>query len=351
MERRGEKLSRNDISWSTGLSNPTVSTVLAEFQELSLVEEVGQSTTRGGRPAQLVRFNPRASCVMSVDLSGSRCHALLVDLSGEVLEREDGPERGGMGNGELFDWLQKLHANWSSFTRLGRAAVAIPGVVEHDSGSVHYAPALGWHNYPLAARLEQKLGLQVTLENDVNALALGEMRFGGASGNNVVFLSITSGVGMGLVLNGSIFRGSHYAAGEVGYSRLESTGRQERPTFGEPGPLESQLLSQSGHFLRDGVVQLGTPEAAPAFDRFTRDLGIIVQNALCLINPDRLVIAWPADREQKLLAAFRQDLTTPMPVEIQAARLGRDAAALGVAAIALDGLEAAFCRLQDVAVA
>ena len=344
LERASEKLSRNDITWATGLSNPTVSTVLQEFVDLGLVEEVGQSSARGGRPAQLVSFDPQARCVLSVEIGVGAVRALLVDLTGTVLERASGPVIAENQSDELFAWLGGLHTNWSQDHSLGRIAVALPGVVEHHSGTVHLAPALGWHNYPLAQRLESQLGLPVTLENDVNALAMGELRYGGlAADSNVLFLTITNGVGMGIVLNGAVYRGSHFAAGEVGYSHLPGLEPQSHPIFGESGPLEAHLLELSSRFVVGGRLDLSADGAGPAFRRFTRDLGIIVQNAACLLNPDRLTVAWPLDEDGLLLGELQENLSTPMPLEITAAQLGRDASALGVAAMALDELVAAFC--------
>ena len=348
LERRGERLSRNDISQATGLSNPTVSTVLQEFLALSLVDEMGHSAARGGRPAQLVSLNPRASCVMAVDLADDGARALLVDLTGAVLERETGPKFGQGDTDDLFGWLSMLYSRWTAGSRIGRLAVALPGVVEHSSGTVHLAPALGWNNFPLAERLEQKLGLPVTLENDVNALAMGELRFGGFEPfENALFLSVTRGVGMGLVLDGRVFRGSHFAAGEVGYSRLPGITGAAEPVLGESGPLESHLLSLSGSFLEQDRLDLGRPGAEEAFGAFADHLATIVQNAVCLLNPDRLAVAWPADREERLLQALRSRLSPPMPLQISATRLGRDASGLGVAAIALDELAEVFCSLSE----
>ena len=344
LERSREKLSRNDITWATGLSNPTVSTVLQEFVDLGLVEEVGQSSARGGRPAQLVSFNAGARCVLSIEVGSGAARALLVDLTGAVLERASGPVISEGDSEKLFDWLGGLHEAWSRDNRMGRIAVALPGVVEHNSGTVHLAPALGWHNYPLAQRLESLLGLPVTLENDVNALAMGELRYGGlAPDSNALFLAVTNGVGMGIVLNGSVYRGSHFAAGEVGYSHLPGLEPQSHPIFGESGPLEAHLLELSSRFVVDGRLDLGAEGARPAFREFTRDLATIVQNAACLLNPDRLTVAWPLDHEGLLLSELQASLSTPMPLEITAAQLGRDASTLGVAAMALDELVASFC--------
>lgn len=347
LERPGERLSRNDISWATGLSNPTVSTVLQEFASLSLIDEVGHSSARGGRPAQLVSFNPSASCVLSIDLAVRGARALLVDLAGTVLERQEGPAFGEGQTEELFEWLADLHSRWSASRRLGRVAVSLPGVIEHNSGTVHLAPALGWHNYPLAERLSRHLGLPVTLENDVNALALGELRYGDVDPQiNAMFLSITSGVGMGLVLEGRIYRGSHYAAGEVGYSVLPGLGPANGAVLGESGPLEAHLMRLAGSFVRDDRLDLTAPEARESFDAFARDLGTIVQNAACLLNPDRLTVAWQSDSEGELVRELQANLSTPLPLEITAARLNGDSSALGVAAIAIDELALAFCSLS-----
>jgi|SRR5690625_533996 len=344
LERSGERLSRNDISWATGLSNPTVSTVLQEFSGLSLVTEEGHSSARGGRPAKLVRFNPQASCVFTIDLAEHGTRALLVDLTGNVLERRDGPVFGEHDTEKLFSWLAELHVLWSARFEIGRVAVSLPGVVEHGRGMVFFAPALGWHNYPLADRLQHRLGLPVTLENDVNALALGEMRFGGfMTGSSALFLTITSGVGMGIVLNGQLFRGSHHAAGEVGYGWLPGKTRSGDSRIGESGPLELHLLSLVRRFSDGRQLDLDTEEARGAFSEFSSDLAVMVHNAVCLLDPDRLVVAWPADRDGRLVQELTRLLEVPMPLEITSARLGRDGPALGVAAIALDELVGVFC--------
>jgi len=344
LERSGERLSRNDISWSTGLSNPTVSTVLQEFSDLRLVTEVGHSSARGGRPAQLVRFNPQARSVFSVDLAEHGTRALLVDLGGTVLEREDGPVFGEDDTEDLFAWLAALHGRWAQQHEIGRVAVSLPGVVEHGRGMVFLAPALGWHNYPLADRLERQLGLPVTLENDVNALALGEMRFGGFEAEtSALFLTITTGVGMGMVLDGKVFRGSHHAAGEVGYGYLPGKTPPGEAKMGKSGPLERHLLTLVRRFSDGRRLTLESADAREAFEEFSQDVAVLVQNAACLLDPGCLVIAWLADRDSLLVSELRGLLDVPTPLEIRAATLGRDGPALGVAALALDELVGFFC--------
>jgi predicted NBD/HSP70 family sugar kinase len=347
LERNGSKLSRNDISQETGLSHPTISTILQEFTALDLVGEVGQSMARGGRPAQLVTFNALARCVISVDLSAASYSAALIDLTGAILDRVSGPRRQPGSDEELFRWLDQVKAGYSREQEIGMLAVALPGVVEPAAGTVHFAPALGWHDYPLAAVLKSRLGLEVLLENDVNALATGELQSAERQeGTNAIFLSITSGIGMGVVIDGQIYRGSNSAAGEIGYGTLGHIAGQPNPTFGQPGPVEAHLQQLSSSFMSDGEITLDSPAARTAFERFSADLAVILQNAICLLNPERLVISWPDDPRRLLAESLRDTLSTPMPIEVVSAAPGTGGTLLGVARLALDALEERFFSLK-----
>lgn len=347
LERDGEQLSRNDLCRATGLSHPTVRTILQEFGELGLCQEVGHSTARGGRPAQLVAFRPDAVSVLSVDLSERTYRAALIDLTGRVLERSEGPPRRAGASEELFGWLEGTLQQWERDRVIGRLAVALPGVVVQESGSVHYAPALGWHDYPLATVLRERLGIEVTLENDVNALARAELYFGFSSPwTNALFLTLTSGVGMGIAIGGRIYRGSHSAAGEIGYGAIGSVSAAPDPSLDAPGRLEAHLQKLMETFMPTGVLDLGTEPAREAFERFVTDLAIVVQNAVCLLDPEYLVVSWPADPQQLLVSALREELSAPVPLEVVPVALGRDATLLGVAHMALTELEDQFCVLD-----
>lgn len=343
-----QKLSRAELSQMTNLSVPTVSTILHEFGRLRLTEGVGQDSTRGGRPAQLCRFNPDAYSILSVDLSQPYYQAARVDLLGRPRQHFFGPEHPLGDDHELFAWLGQLNAELSQHHRVAQLAVAVPGVVEATTGHIHLAPALGWHDYPLAAQLEKQLGCGVTLENDVNALAIAELYSGdGNEHSNVVYLSITSGIGLCLVINGQVYRGSTSAAGEVGYSTLGHIGGPKVPAaLGHPGPLETHLLGLSQTFCTDQGLELGSAAARDAFEHFCNDLTVILQNALCLLNPERLVISWPSDTGGLLCRHLETHLNLPVPVQVVPASLSADGALVGVAKLALDVLEGRLCSTQ-----
>lgn len=341
------KLSRTDISRATDLSIPTVTTIIHEFIQLGLVDEVGQSTPRGGRPAQLISFNPQAYTVLSVDLAQQHYQAAIIDLLGNPVRRFTGPRRRRNGEQELISWLADLHAQHSASYRIQQTGVSVPGVVDPDTGNVHLASALGWDNFPLAQHLEQTFGHRVILENDVNALAIGELHYGqGSDCTNVAYLSVTDGIGFAIVINRQIYRGSHSAAGEIGYSTLKDISPQPSPVFGQPGPLENHLFQLEEAFLTDAGIDLTSPHARNAFTHFCDDLTMILQNALCLLNPERLVVSWPRDTQHLLCQHLQTSLRTPAPVNVVSAALEAEGALLGVARLTLDVLEEQLCSSQ-----
>ncbi|HET9026562.1 MAG TPA: ROK family protein [Trueperaceae bacterium] len=347
LERHGEALSRHDLCQATGLSHPTVGTILQEFGQLGICKPVGRSTARGGRPAQLIDFNAAAACVLAVDLSEANPRAALFDLAGRVLARDSAPGVLAADEDELFSWLGGLLDSWSAANAIGRLAVALPGVVAARASTVRYAPALGWHDYPLGAVLEEQFGYAVTLENDVNALATAELRFGAVAGrSSALFLALTTGVGMGVALDGRIYRGSHSAAGEIGYGAVAQVDRLANPSLNQPGQLEAHLQALRAQVVVDGHVTLTTSAARRAFAELATDLAVVLQNAVCLLDPELLVVSWPADVEHELVRELRERLSPPLPLEVVPVALGPEAALRGVAHLAIDQLEDSFTLLE-----
>lgn len=340
----GEAVSRQDLCLATGLSHPTVGTIVQEFTDLGICRAAGHSNARGGRPAQLLDFNAGAVHVVAVDLSAQRPRAMLVDLAGRARMRAVAEEP--LAGAAFLRWLGRLLDDWSAERNIGRLAVALPGVVVARTGMVRYAPALGWHDYPLAEVLRESFGYAVTLENDVNALAIAEHRWGSAAGHSdALFLAMTSGVGMGVVLGGRLLRGSHSAAGEIGYGAWRRVERPENPTLNRPGQLESTLLALVERCAPGGRLELSTADSISAFTELAEALAVVLQNAVCLLDPELLVVSWPADPGGRLVAALRELLSPPLPLEVVEVALGEEAAIRGVARLAIDALEDSVAQL------
>lgn len=196
--------------------------------------------------------------------------------------------------------------------------IGAPGPLDREKGLVIIAPNLGWRNFPLRDLIADGVGLPATLDNDANCATLGEWWCGAAKGGrNVVGLTIGTGIGGGIILDGRLYHGASDVAGELGHTTIDSTGR--RCKCGNYGCLEAYasgpniaerareaLASDETSLLRDlvdGQLELITAQtvydAATRGDEIAREvvrdtakfLGIGVANLLNIFNPDVVVIA------------------------------------------------------------
>ena len=216
-------VSRAQVARDSGLSKPTVSLGLTALLDADLVREVGRSSGRPGPSAVLYELNPSAGWVVGIDVGRRRVRAALADITGTVVARRDEPARASSARtliGQIGAIAHGLAAEAGiGWDQVHHVTVGSPGVFEPTRGAVTLAPNLpGWGRQGLLLRLRDELGSRIGVENDVNLAAEGERWRGLARGvRNFGFLSVGTGVGMGLVLDGKLYRGAGGAAGEVGY--------------------------------------------------------------------------------------------------------------------------------------
>lgn len=339
--------SRSELSRATLLSVPTVTTIGQEFVSLGLVDEGELAPSGGGRPARLLRLVPHARNVLAVDLSGDVLRAARVDLAGDLHPLPPGPALGPGREGALTAWLgENVAAAAGEGTPYAWLAVAIPGVIDQDGSHVRLAPSLGWHRVDVASLLSKASGLPVLLENDVNALALGELQHGaGVDRGHVVYLTIAGGIGAGLVVGGQLYRGAFRAAGEVGYSLLPGM-PEDGLDLGASGPLERHLLGIARSVVVDGELDTGTPERTAAFESLANGVRLVLHNLACVLDPELVVVAWSADPTGRLAAAVAERWALPLGAHVKAATLGPIAALHGVGHLALELLTASICGLE-----
>jgi len=238
--------SRADLVRYSGLSAPTVSSGVAFLEKKGLVEPLGPGPSGGGRPPGLLRFNAKRGYVLGVDIGTSVVRVAVSDLNGALVDKWMAPTRSLSTPKRVvalirsgIEKLQGLHQIPS--TKLLVVAAGVPGITDARTGVVLSAPILesGWNNVPLRQMLESETGISSTIENDVNLAALGEGWLGTARGvKDFVFLTVGTGVGAGIFVNGQLYHGSDWAAGEIGY--LYVPGTEETPlALRLPGSLES----------------------------------------------------------------------------------------------------------------
>jgi predicted NBD/HSP70 family sugar kinase len=226
--RAGAPISRAEISRRARISKPTVSLALQALLEAGLVREasVGPPGPRYGA----VYFEPvdEAALVLGIDVGAHFLRAAIGDLSGTMRARRD-DELARAHVDEVLDAIPRMRDQLAEAAGLparliDAVVVGVPGVVEPDTGTVRLASNIeGLEGRRFGEELAARLGHPVTVENDVNLAALGEGRDGVARGvDNYVVLSIGTGLGAGLVLQGELQRGQNGAAGELDYIRAGS---------------------------------------------------------------------------------------------------------------------------------
>src|SRR3954470_14504440 len=243
--RAGAPISRAEVSRRAGISKPTVSLALQGLLDAGLVRE-SRDGPRGPRYGATY-FEPvdEAALVLGVDVGAHFLRGALCDLSGRVRARRDDALARADADFVLTEIVRMrdrlVAAADLPADAIDAVVVGVPGVVE-PGGSVRLA--LNIHNLEgrgFAAELEPLLGHPVTVENDVNLAALGEGRDGVAQGvANYVVLSIGTGLGAGLVLQGELQRGQNGAAGELDYVRAGSEEELD-PSAGAFSELAARL--------------------------------------------------------------------------------------------------------------
>ena len=339
--------SRAELARLTGLSKPTVSSVVAELLTSGLITEVGLGQSVGGRPAVLLAFNDRAGFVVGMDVGGTTARASLATLRGDTVAtlRE---ATSGTSPETLVAQIHRLTLQLCDQARvppdsvLG-VAIGTPGVVDPVTGQVRYAPNLRALESPdFAALLAARLGLPVSLHNDVNLAAVGEHAYGEGRGTETfVFVSIGTGLGFGLFVGGKPHLGSAGRAGELGYLRLTP---QSRETV-------EDVLSGVG-ISRCHAAAGGSGSVADAFGEAERarepGSGVVGElipylawllSALgTLLDPDRLVLGGSIGQRFR---AFGPQLTrsleqlSPITPPLAFSELGDEAGLRGAVSVAL----------------
>jgi predicted NBD/HSP70 family sugar kinase len=241
--RRVGPVSRAQIARETALSKPTVSQALVTLLDAGLVREAGRTSGGKGPTAVLYELNPQAGWVVGIDVGRNWVRAAIADVTGQFVARRDERAHVKSANTLITQIGAIAHAlaadagiKWRQVTF---ATVGSPGVFEQERGQVALAYALpGWGRQGLVELVQQELGTKIAFENDVNLAAIGEQWQGLGKGvENFVYLHLGTGVGMGMVLNGELYRGSSGAAGEVGYLPLAETDMRD-PSNRRRGALD-----------------------------------------------------------------------------------------------------------------
>ena len=311
---------------------------------------------------------------IGIDIGGTNIKLGLVDEKGRILLRDTFRTKDSSTRDGLIDKLASHIRALSDEARhrglkLQGVGIGAPGPIDVERGFVYFFPNIpGWKNTPLKALLEKRIRMAVFVENDANAMALGEFRFGAGKGvKDMVALTLGTGLGGGLVVNGRLYHGPHFSAAEVGHMIVDPKGplcgcgnRGCIETFVGNGYFVAEVRRELKRRPRTALTSLlkGGQELTPklvqdaAFkgDAFCKAqwartgdrLGSFLAGLVNLLNPEKIVIGGGLAQSGPLLfgpvrAAIKKK-AFPIAsrfVKVVPAQLGPEAGLVGAAALAL----------------
>ncbi|QIZ06580.1 ROK family protein [Priestia megaterium] len=351
-------ISRARLSEITGLNKSTVSSQVNTLIEKNLIFEIGQGQSSGGRKPVMLVFNKNAGYSIGIDIGVDSINGILTDLKGNiVLNQYHHLEKPSLDKNKdvLFSMIKDLTNQIpdSPYGLIG-IGLCVPGLVNTEQ-KVIFTPNIDW-NYELDLKslIEQEFQVPVFIENEANAGAYGEKVFGAAKNyENIIYVSVGTGIGIGIVINNDLYRGVNGFAGEMGHLTIDFNGL--KCSCGNRGcwelyASEKALLHafQNNDTITSyqeliNLANQNDPDILMALQNFGFYLGIGLTSILNTFNPQAVIIrndiveALPMvlnSIRNSILSRSNDKLNNSH--ELLLSSLGKNAPALGTSSIAIE---------------
>jgi glucokinase len=312
--------------------------------------------------------------VIGVDIGGTNLRAASIDRNGKILSRKSRSSDAKKGIEYVMENLISLITEIIEDENISGIGIGIPGIIDVDKGILTQAPNISEvKNYPIKEKLIHELGsvCDVTIENDANCAALGEWWLGaGKDVDSLVVLTLGTGLGGGIILNGRLWRGANGMAGEIGHMTIDPDG--PKCNCGNFGCLESfssaeairrmvkeglsnknlktilrnEIENATIHDIPEivgGAARIGDKFSLEIWASFGKALGVAIANLTNLLNVEMVLIggglsnSWDLFKDIVIKEAKGRGLRAPMEnVKIRKCKLGDDAGLLGAAYLVLN---------------
>jgi len=369
-------ISRADMARTLGLNASTVGRIASQLLEQNLLVELRPVPSKVGRRAAMLQYNQNAGTVIGLDLSGRRLVGVLADLGGDLIRHVEQPAsstRDPQDNlGRVFQVVEDLLGS-SLKTRRSVRSIGAAGysVISNPEGIVRLSADLGWRDLPLKRLLEERCGYPVFVQNESDLGALAESVWGvGQGAKRMVWLNAGVGLGSGIVVDGRLYQGAHYAAGEVGNmlpdvsslgSDYHSCGcmdalgscaamldnARRAIESGDNGRLATMMMGNGGLQATDvfEAARLEDPLALRLIDEMSDYISLILVAMVCVLDPDLVVLgqelALGADLYIPRIESRIREAVEFKP-QMEASTLAGDAIIRGAVALALQSTEEQF---------
>ena len=363
--RESGPISRAEIAENTDLTPATISKLTRELIEIDLIKEgvIGESS--GGRPPIMLELNAQAGYLIGVNLGPGLLEVVLSNLDGKIIKKKV-EKITETAKDIVTDKVIKMIRDIISKSKISDdklmgIGMAIHGMVDADKGESIFAPFYGWHDFKIKEIFTKEFSVPVFIENDVRAMALGEKWFGVARDvENFVILHVGNGIGSGIMLDGDLYRGVDYSAGEIGHVIIDNDG--PRCSCGNYGCLESlasdiasiermnNLLESNGEApIKDltmkeisKMANRGDDLALKVLKEKIDYLAAGISNLLNILNPAMIVIAGEINKASSFLFSHLQKSvnkkalnTSAENIKIKSTDLGDNSATIGAITLVL----------------
>ena len=237
--------SRARLVEATGLSRAIVTQRVTSLVDVGLLAENGLGPSTGGRAPRMLRFRADAGHLVVADLGATSTDVAIADLSGTVLAHRAERSDISAGPDAILDRVEQLFQACLAESqalpgKLWGIGIGVPGPVEFESGTPIAPPIMpGWDGYRVRERFAH-YGVPVWVDNDVNVMALGELKAGNGRGReNFVFVKLGTGIGAGMIVGGRLHRGAQGCAGDVGHIQVLNSDREVTCRCGNVNCLEA----------------------------------------------------------------------------------------------------------------
>lgn len=218
--------SRADLAKKTRLSKPTVSDIVKELIEEDLVFEAGVGPSSGGKKPIYLEYNSRSNYVIGILIENETIFIALGDMNGDIITLHQKKFKPLTEGHIIVDMITEgiiqlvTNENIKKDKVLG-IVIGVSGIKMDEEDVICSSPTINWGNIHLREEINNRLQMEVIIENDVNLMTIGEFHKGQGEGiQNFVYLFIGNGIGSGLILDGKFYKGHHSASGEIGYMMI-----------------------------------------------------------------------------------------------------------------------------------
>lgn len=300
-----DEITKLDISRRLGISITTVSTNIMELKEEEFVGDVRSLESTGGRKAMAIKLNENCRFSLGIAITPAHIKISLLNLKKHIIDEIIEPhDNDGIEN--IINIINECVKNVLDRQRIGSekllgVGISIPGTVDSQKGIIKYCYLLGIKDFNIKEKFEY-LNVPIYVDNEANLSAYYEFLSKKYNQENLLYVSITDGLGLGIIINGKIYRGSNNTSGEMGHMKINING--ERCKCGARGCLEAyaskNALIKSYNKISaeeidsvekfEELYRVGDEKAKEVLQEYIEILSVGISNLIMLLDPSTVII-------------------------------------------------------------